>query len=82
MDIYKDVLDSFEVIVSLTEKEISNMSKRFSERTVATIRIIFGLNRTNILNPTVRWVQASQRISRGTTLVSMGTITHSKKTDV
>ena len=56
--------DSFEDIIPLTEKDIGNFPKVFSERTVAKGRIIFGLHQTNLLKSTVQWVQDLHRISR------------------
>ena len=56
-EIDEDGFESFEDIMSMTEKDIGNISKVFLENTAVTGRIIFGLRPTNILRERVLWVQ-------------------------
>ena len=66
--IAEDGFESFADILSLTEKDVSSLAKRFAERTAADGRIIFGLRRTNLLKATIHWAQDFRRISKEVTL--------------
>jgi hypothetical protein len=63
-NIVVDGFESFQDIMSLTEKDVSDLAKGFVERTAAAGSIIFGLRRTNLLKATIHWVQDFRRISR------------------
>jgi hypothetical protein len=67
-NIAQDGFESFDDILTLSEKDIGSLSKGFSERTVANGRINFGLRRTNYLKATIHWTQDFRRISREPTL--------------
>ena len=54
--------------MSLTEKDIGNLSKGLSDNTLYNGRVIFGLSQTNLLKSAVHWVQYLQRISKEPTL--------------
>ena len=43
ISIAEDGFESFEDIMSLSERDLSSLAKGFSERTVANGRIVFGL---------------------------------------
>ena len=64
INISNDGFESFSDIMSLTEKDISELSKGFAERTAANGKVVFGLRRTNLLKATVHWIQDFRRISR------------------
>jgi hypothetical protein len=64
LNIAEDGFESFEDIMSLSEKDVGSLAKGFAERTAANGRIIFGLRRTNLLKATVHWAQDFRRISR------------------
>ena len=68
IDISEDGFQSFKDIMFLTQKDIGNISKGFTERTEANGMIILIYLQTNILKATLHWVQDSQRIIRETTL--------------
>jgi hypothetical protein len=68
ISIARDGFESFEDIMSLSEKDVSSLAKGFAERTVASGKIVFGLRQTNLLRATVHWAQDFRRISRGPTL--------------
>jgi hypothetical protein len=65
-------LELFEDIMSLSEKDVSSLAKRFAKRTVANGKIVSGLRRTNLLKATVHWAQDFLRISRAPTLDGIG----------
>ena len=67
-NIAADGFESFNDILSLTDKDISELAKGFAELTAAQGRIIFGLLRANLLKATVHWAQDFRRISREVTL--------------
>ena len=64
ISIAEDGFESFDDMLSLTEKDVGSMAKGFAERTQAQGRIIFGLRRTNLLKAAVHWAQDFRRISR------------------
>jgi hypothetical protein len=73
MSIAQDGFESFEDIMSLSEKDVSSLAKGFANRTVASGKIVFGLPRMNLLRSTVHyWAQDFRRISRAPTLVGIG----------
>jgi hypothetical protein len=72
ISIAQDGFESFEDIMSLSEKDVSSLAKGFAERTVASGKIVFGLRQTNLLRATVHWAQDFRRISRGPTLDGIG----------
>ena len=51
-------------ILMLGDSDIVSLAKDFSEGTVDTGEIIFGLHRTNLLKATIHWAQDFRRISR------------------
>jgi hypothetical protein len=63
-----DALRSYDDALTLTEKDVSNLSKDFKDRTIAQGRIQFGLRRTNDLKLTICWAQDFRRISKEVTL--------------
>ena len=67
-NISSDGFESFEDIMTLKEKDISELAKGFADRSVANGKVIFGLRRTNLLKAIVHWVQDFRRISREPTL--------------
>jgi hypothetical protein len=67
-DIAADGFESFEDMLTLTEKDITSLAKGFAERAVAQGRIIFGLRRTNLLKATIHWAQDFRCISKEVTL--------------
>ena len=66
--IAEDGFESFLDILSLSEKDVSNLAKGFAERTAGDGRINFGLRRTNRLKATIHWAQDFRRISKEVTL--------------
>jgi hypothetical protein len=72
ISIAQDGFESFEDIMSLSEKDVSSLAKGFAERTVASGKIVFGLRQTNLLIATVYWAQDFRRISRLPTLDGIG----------
>ncbi len=72
ISIAQDGFESFEDIMSLSEKDVSSLAKGFAERTVASGKIVFGLRQTNLLRATVHWAQDFRRISRAPTLDGIG----------
>ena len=50
--------------MSLTEKDIGNISKGFTYSAAANKRIIFMLYQTNLIKSMVHWVQDFHRINR------------------
>jgi hypothetical protein len=67
-NVVQDGFESFDNILSLSEKDINSLSKGFSDRTAANGRINFGLRHTNHLKATIHWAQDFRRISREPTL--------------
>ena len=67
-DIAEYGFELFEDIMYLTEKDIGNISKGFSDRTASNVRIFFRLCRTNLLKVILHSVQDLQRIIRDPTL--------------
>jgi hypothetical protein len=59
----EDGSESFEGIMSLSEKDVSSLAKGIAERTVANGKIVFGLRRTNLLRAPAHWAQDFPRIS-------------------
>jgi hypothetical protein len=72
ISITPDGFESFEDIMSVSEKDVSGLEKGFAERTVTSRKIVFGLRRTNLLRVTVHWAQDFRRISRAPTLDGIG----------
>jgi hypothetical protein len=72
ISIAQDGFESFEDIMSLSEKDVSSLAKGFAERMVASGKIVFGLPRMNLLRATVHWAQDFRRISRVPTLDGIG----------
>jgi hypothetical protein len=70
--IAQDGFESFEDIMSLSEKDVSSLAKGFAARTVASGKSVFGLRRTNLLRATVHLAQDFRRISRAPTLGGIG----------
>lgn len=68
VSIAADGLESFDAILSLTETDVSSLSKGFADRRMADGRITFGLRRTNLLKAVIHWAQDFRRISREVTL--------------
>jgi hypothetical protein len=64
ISIAADGFEAHEDIKILTEKDIVNLAKGYSERTVAAGKIQFGSRRTNLLKATIHCAQDCQRISR------------------
>ena len=56
-DIAADGFESYDDIMSLTEKDVGSLSKGFADRTSTQGRINFGLKRTNLLKATIHWAQ-------------------------
>jgi hypothetical protein len=67
-NIIQDGFESFDNILTLSEKDINSLSKGFSDRTAVNGRINFGVRRTNHLKATIHWAQDFRRISRELTL--------------
>jgi hypothetical protein len=78
ISIAQDEFKSFEDIMSLSEKDVSSLAKRFAERTVASGKMVFGLRRTNLLRATVHWAQDFRRITRVPTLDGIGAMPNFK----
>jgi hypothetical protein len=72
ISIAKDGFETFEDIMSVSEKDVSSLAKRIAERTVASGKIVFGLRQTNLLRATTHWAQDFLRISRAPTLDGIG----------
>ena len=58
-----DGFESYDDILTLGDSNIVNLAKGFSDRTVATGKISFGLRRKNFLKATIHWDQYFRRIS-------------------
>jgi hypothetical protein len=71
ISIAEDGFESFQDIMSLSEKDVSSLAKGFSERTVTNGRIVFGLRRTNLLKGTVHRAQDFRRISKRLHLMAL-----------
>jgi hypothetical protein len=70
--IAQDGFESFEDIMSRSEKDVSSLAKGFVERTVASGKIVFGLRQTKLLRATIHWAQDFRRINRAPTLDGIG----------
>jgi hypothetical protein len=67
-DISQDGFQSFDDIMALTEKDITDLGKGFADRDT---KIIFGLQRTNRLKSMIHWIQDFERVSRIPSLVDL-----------
>ena len=64
-------VESYDAILTLGDSYIVNLSKGFSERTVAPGNISFGLRCTNLLKSTIHWYQYFRRISWTPSLIGI-----------
>ena len=64
-------VESYCDILTLGYLDIVNLVKGFSDRTVASGKIIFGLHWTNILKATIHWYQDLSRISQTPSLIGI-----------
>ena len=66
-----DGFESYDDILTIGDSDILNLSKGFSERTVAPGNISFGLRCTNLLKSTIHWYQYFRRISWTPSLIGI-----------
>ena len=66
-----DGFKSYDDIITLGDADIMNLTKGFSDRTVAAGKISSILRRTNLLKATTHWAQEFRRISWTPSLIGI-----------
>ena len=66
-----DRFESYYDILTLGDSDIVNQAKGFSDRTVATGNISFGLRRTNFLQATIHWDHDFRTIIRTPSIIGI-----------
>ena len=66
-----DRFDSYDDILTIGDSDIANLAKGFSDRTVETGKICFGLRRTHLLKKMIHWDQYFRRTIETPSLVGI-----------